>query len=80
MVRMSGKLIMCHPNLQLYLISENGDKQFWLAKESSHTFSRHLLLLDRMVIDHLKTYYKEALDNIVMDKTLIQETKERLKK
>jgi hypothetical protein len=29
-----------------------------------------------MVIDHLKEYYKEALDNTVMAKTLIKEIRE----
>lgn len=33
-----------------------------------------------MVIDHLKEYYKEALDNTVMAKTLIKEIREWLKK
>ena len=43
-------------------------KEYSLAAEKSPTFSRQLLFLDRMVLDHLQIYYKDAMEKTVIGK------------
>ncbi len=52
----------------MFIFIASGSKEVFLAKESSVTFSRHLLILERMVIDHLKMYYKDSLDRACISK------------
>lgn len=52
----------------LFYVAGKSRKEYSLATEESPTFSRQLLLLDRMVLDHLEPYYRYAMDNTVIGK------------
>ena len=58
----------CSPGYELFSVAGKSRKEYSLATEESPTFSRQLLLLDRMVLDHLEQYYRKAMDRTVIGK------------
>ena len=45
--------------------SVTAKEAYLLARQDSWRFSRSLVLLERMVLDHLQKYYKEALEKVL---------------
>ena len=43
-------------------VVSSGSGGYGVVRQSSSVFSQHLLLLERMVLDHLEMYYREALE------------------
>ena len=59
-----------HPGNIHFLFPSDGLslKEYSLAAEKSPTFSRQLLLHDRMVLDHQQIHYKDAMEKTVIRK------------
>ena len=59
-----------HPGNIHFLFPSDGLslKEYSLAAEKSPTFSRQLLLHDRMVLDHQQIHYKDAMEKTVFRK------------
>lgn len=59
-----------HPGKIHYLFKslEKTEDGFFVIPENSSFFSRQILILDRMIVDHLKEYYFEALTKAILEK------------